>query len=267
MSSPATGSIEPAPPAPDSLSPELQARWSEVAKRALEIERENYYQMLGVSRTVTDSEVRDAYFALAKQWHPDRLPPELMLLRPWADRIFHYLTKAKDTLGNEKDRVAYQKSVSAGGGTPESDRHVNAIVQAAMDVQKAEVLVRRNDWDGALDLVAEAKELNPEDADIFALEAYCLFHKQAGNPPHEEILALCNDALALRDDMERALHIKAEVLKRQGDEEGAIKIFRQIIQKNPRHTEAMREIRIYNMRKKSAGGDGGFLSKLFGNKK
>jgi hypothetical protein len=26
------------------------------------------------------------------------LPPELMLLRPWADRIFHYLTKAQETL-------------------------------------------------------------------------------------------------------------------------------------------------------------------------
>src|SRR5215471_19427793 len=59
------------------LTPELQARRETVLRRAEAIDRENYFSMLGVPRDATDDAIQTAYYALAKAWHPDRLPPEL----------------------------------------------------------------------------------------------------------------------------------------------------------------------------------------------
>ncbi len=258
---------EPPPDPPDALPDHLHDRWIEVAQRAVAIDTQNYFDMLGVGKTATPTDVRDAYFQQAKRWHPDRLPPELMPLRPWADRIFHYLTKAQETLANERELVEYRRSVEGGGGTPQADRHVNSIVEAAMEYQKAEVLVRRHDWVGALELLDDAVGLNPTDAEAFALRGHVLFHLGNESPPFDEALASLDRALELNESSEKAHLYKAHVLRRRGDEDAALRLFRRVVDINPRNTEAMREVRIANMRGKKSSGqqDAGLLSRLFGN--
>jgi curved DNA-binding protein CbpA len=259
-----SGSFLGAPPTPPAeLSDELRTRWREVGEFAMAIDRMNYFDMLEVSKTATPQEVRDSYFALAKKWHPDRLPGELLPMREFADVIFHHLTKAKDALSDGERRKEYIKSVEAGGGTPESAREVNAIVEGAMAMQRADVFLKRHDWQGALELAADAAELNPEDGDSMAMQAWCRFQIQRGKPPFDEILELIEGAISRNENSEKAHFYKGMILKRSGDDKGAVRAFRHVISINPRHTEAMREVRLANMRKKK-GDDGGFLSKLFG---
>ncbi len=250
------------PPPPPELSEELTERWKEVANKVVAIDTMNYFEMLGIDEKAKGQAVRDAYFQMAKTWHPDRLPAELMPLREFADVIFFHLTKAKDTLTDEKKRKDYISAVEAGGGTPESEREVNAIVESAMAMQRAEVFLKRNDWQGALDLAEEAAGLNPEDPDSMAMKAWCLFQLARGKPPFDEQLELLDAAIERNENHEKAHYYRGMILKRQGDDKHALRAFRRVININPRHTEAMREIRLSNMRKKKD--DGGFLSKLFG---
>jgi curved DNA-binding protein CbpA len=260
-----SGSFLGAPPAPPpALSDELRARWKDVGDFAIAIDRMDYFAMLAVSKTASPQEVRDAYLTMAKQWHPDRLPAQLMPMREFADVIFHHLTKAKDALSDEQKRKDYIKSVQAGGGTPESARQVNAIVEAAMALQRAEVFLKRHDWPGALELAEGAAELNPEDGDAMAMQAWCRFQIQRGKPPFDEILSLIDGAIERNEKSEKAHFYKGMILKRKGDDKGAVRAFRAVIDINPHHTEAMREVRLANMRKKKDDNDGGFLSKLFG---
>ncbi len=255
-----------APPPPKGLSPELTARWKEVADFADNLDTMNYFEMLEVKTTIKASNVTDAYFTKVKKWHPDRLPKELAALKPFADLIFHHLTKAKDTLTDEDDRGVYQRNVAEGGGTPESERQVSAIIESAMAVQRAEVLLKQSDWQGALALAEEAQDLSPDNGESLAIEAWCRFQLQHGKTPYDAILNLLKRSIELNKNSQKAHFYRGMVLQRKGDDQRAMEEFERVIAINPRHTEAMRQVRVAKMRggESKKKNDGGFLSKLFG---
>ena len=259
-----------APPPPPGLGPKLKQTWLKVAKRAQDIETENYFKMLKLQRDATPDQVNQAYFVAVKRWHPDRLPPELADLRPWADRIFHHLTHAKDTLSDTEKREEHVQAIEAGGGTPQSERLVNAIVNAAMEFQKVEVLMRRKEWQPALKRLQEARLLNPEDPDFHATEAEILLEMHSGSDaPLLDIDHSINAALKLNKEHRKALTLKARLLKRQGDDERSLRLYRKIAKLDPNNIEAAREVRLANMRESSAkdGAGGSILGKLFSRKK
>ncbi|MEM9195536.1 MAG: DnaJ domain-containing protein [Myxococcota bacterium] len=258
------------PEAPEDLSPELKDRWKKLADRARRLDRQNFFQILGVSRDGDEDAVQDAYVVMVKSVHPDRLPAELAPLKPWAENLFHFATRAKETLTSPTQRAEYVRSVQAGGGTPASERKVNAIVQAALDYQKAEVLFRRKEWDAALELLEGAVELNPDEGDFYAMEAWILFNKYKGDSaPFRRILDALDRALELRPQSDSAHFYKGMVLKRQGLGRKSLTHFRKAAELNPRNLEAVREVRLATMRGTRTStpptkkDEDGFLSKLF----
>jgi len=243
---------EPAPPPPPELPGPLWKRWTSIGERCREIEEQDFFQMLGLKREAKEEEIRDAYFKQAKDWHPDRLPPELAPLRPWSDRIFHHLTEAKDTLTTKERRDEYMRGLRAGGGTPASVRKIGAVVQAAMEFEKVEVLVRRRDWESALDLIENAIRMDAEDANYHAIKGWILFNKHSGSAdaPFGEIMESVNRALQLQPQCERAFFYKGMILKHQGMEDHAIRFFSKAAKLNPKNLDAVREVRLAGMRGK-----------------
>jgi curved DNA-binding protein CbpA len=65
----------------------------------------NYYELLGVGRTATAAEVRQAYLRLAREKHPDRFKDPAEKAR--AQTFFQDLTTAFNTLHNEGSRREY----------------------------------------------------------------------------------------------------------------------------------------------------------------
>lgn len=258
-----------APPGPpNGLAPELIARWKLVTDRAQAIEKQNYFEMLGVAKDAALNQVSEAYLRAAKDWHPDRLPAQLAQLRPWSDRIFHYLTQAKEVLSDPEARAEHLKAVQSGGGTPDSERMVQAIVFSAVEYQKVEVLVRRREWDEALNILLRAREVNAGEADYFAMEAWILYNRHPDkNAPFPKMLAALDKALEMKEDHERANFYKGLVLKRMGEESKAQKFFKRALEINPRNIEAAREVRIASMRSEAPKKDGDLLSKFFNKKK
>lgn len=268
-------------PAPEGLSPEAAAFWAEVAKRCEVIERQTYFEMLDVPRDASSESVRKAYFALAKRWHPDRLTGELAPLRPCVEAIFALLTTAHDTLADESKRGPYLRQVQEGGGTPEADRKLEAILWAAKEHQKAEILVRRRDFAGAAELLSAAiAEVNDE-PDLLATYAWCLFHTTSGDARFDEMMTAVDRAIALEPKHDRAHYYRGMILERVGRSAEALAAFKRAVELNPKNTDAVREVRLAEMRSK-AGNTGkhdaaraesqsgskssptGFLSKLFG---
>lgn len=67
-------------------------------------QREDYYKLLGVSRTASSEDIRKAYRRLARKYHPDVNPGDKA-----AEEKFKQISEANDILSDEKKREVYDK--------------------------------------------------------------------------------------------------------------------------------------------------------------
>jgi DnaJ domain/Tetratricopeptide repeat len=72
----------------------------------------NFYELLGLARDADRSQVKDAYFALVADVHPDRFfGKDLGELKTQLERLFKRLTEAHDTLTRSRRRTEYDASL------------------------------------------------------------------------------------------------------------------------------------------------------------
>lgn len=83
---------------------------------------QTYYDILGVGRGASDAEIKKAYYALAKKYHPDTNQGD-----PQAAKKFQDVQRAYDTLRDPQKRTAYDQlghtayeAADASGGAPGS---------------------------------------------------------------------------------------------------------------------------------------------------
>lgn len=62
----------------------------------------NYYDVLGIQRSASDSEIRIAYRELAKRYHPDINPAN-----PHAEDLIRSINQAYSVLRNRQKRETY----------------------------------------------------------------------------------------------------------------------------------------------------------------
>jgi predicted Zn-dependent protease with MMP-like domain len=70
----------------------------------------DYYGILGVAVTATPDEIRQAFWRLAKLWHPDRYRTAPEHLRAQAERRMRLLTEAHATLADPVKRADYDRN-------------------------------------------------------------------------------------------------------------------------------------------------------------
>ncbi|CAG8467369.1 2993_t:CDS:2 [Acaulospora colombiana] len=74
--------------------------------------KEDYYELLGVPKNASQSEIKKAYYALAKKYHPDTNKD------PAAKEKFVKIQEAYDVLGDDEKRAQYDQWGSDAGGFP-----------------------------------------------------------------------------------------------------------------------------------------------------
>src|ERR1051325_4557951 len=71
--------------------------------------KRDYYEVLGVSRTATDQEIKSAYRRLAVKYHPDKNPNDAA-----AEEKFKEAAEAYSVLSNDEQRKRYDRFGHAG---------------------------------------------------------------------------------------------------------------------------------------------------------
>jgi curved DNA-binding protein CbpA len=90
----------------------VEARRREIVEAFERLQGRDHFELLGIERKATENEVKEAYFRLARRFHPDApLDPALADLRPKRENIFLRMAAAYETLRNPQSRAQYERMV------------------------------------------------------------------------------------------------------------------------------------------------------------
>jgi curved DNA-binding protein CbpA len=139
----------------------------------------DHYEVLDVARLATSDEIKNAYHALARRFHPDRFHQRDAQLRARVESAFARIAQAYETLSDQPLRADYDarrttKPAAKGGQKSATAAKVpNSAKQSAprADVNRAETsfqhgldALKRNRPDEAIRFLAEAAMLAPREA-------------------------------------------------------------------------------------------------------
>jgi len=242
------------------LSPEEHSLREELAERAVEMKNQDYFEVLGVSKNASRAEIKKAYFALAKHYHPDRMSGTASAeIRNLADEIFHIISNAHDVLADDARRDGYLEELSSGTKRDVSSE-VSKILSAEGLFQKGEIALRKREYEKARGMFDEAVKLCPDEGEFHAFLGWAMFQS---DPKNEEAVRTSRDqlnqAISLNSKVDKAYLFLGYIYKAMNYREMAEHEFEKAIQCNPDCTEALRELRLINMRRKSKKKSGGIL--------
>ncbi len=121
--------IEP-PAEPSGPSPEEIAVRKDIMEKHASLREATRYDLLGITITANDGEVKKAYYAMAKKYHPDRHhSPYLRDVHGLLEELFGKITDAYQMLSSPFERNRYDAKIRAEGpaaviavgGTPTSE--------------------------------------------------------------------------------------------------------------------------------------------------
>ncbi|MCU0691026.1 MAG: J domain-containing protein [Polyangiaceae bacterium] len=229
---------------------DLEERRATIRARTQRLDAEDFFEVLGVAREDPVDVVRSAYFALAKLWHPDRLPEALTDVRDDAARVFGKMSEAFHTLSDMDRRKDYFEKLATSKAGSDEHAEVQQAIEATIEFQKADVFVRKRDFQRALIHAKVAFERAPDQADHIALYAWVLAMQPEGRQTSNvlESIKLLQDAIARESRCERAHFYRAMLLKQMGQHGAALRDFRRAAELNPRNIDAARELRLAEMR-------------------
>ncbi|HXK20465.1 MAG TPA: DnaJ domain-containing protein, partial [Polyangiaceae bacterium] len=204
-----------------------------------------HYDVLGVPSDASASVIQNAFFGLAKKWHPDRLRPEMAELKDEVTRLFSRISEASQVLSDASSRRTYDHTLVT-GDSPDEVEQVQRVLKATTAFQKAEVLLKRGNLALAEKEAQTAFENDPSQADHVAIHVWIQAQK-----PGADLTALAVElekAAKAEPNNLRVRWYRGQLLKRMGRLREALQDFRFIVEHDPRHTDAHREVRLYTMR-------------------
>ncbi len=237
-----------APPAAGSPEAQLAAQ---IEARFKDLKKSNHFQTLGLSRDATKDQVKTAFLALAKIFHPDRLPQSLSALAPKMSSVFEAIREAYDTLHDDQKRRTYvlaserapvQAPVGPGGARNSVDAAAEAFKKGELHFRKREFALADAEFARALGLDKKAVYL--------AARGWAIFMDPNRKAEAPQAKQLMQDALKLDPRCDRAHYQLGVIARVENDIDRAERYFRDAVAANPKHLEANQELRLIEMRKK-----------------
>jgi len=234
---------------------------AELSERANLQADQDHYGVLGVSSTATDAEIRNAHADLAKQSHPDRYHGASSSVRQLAARVFGRISEAYEAIATAEDRAAYERERSLGRRNAQAEDEGRRALEAETEFQRGEARMAARDYEGALLCFGRSIERFPSEGEYRSHYGWCLYLCHPNNEVMlAEALEHCREGVRLAKDREKPYLLLGRLYKVMGKTVAARKMFTRAVEIRPKCVEAMRELRIMNMRRDK---DKGVLKRFF----
>lgn len=232
---------------------------------------ENFFQIIGVDWDASTEEYRNAYFALARQYHPDSsagLPEEQADL---VHQIFTHISEAWETLGDEDAKKAYIDKIIHGklDENELATEKVKQILRAEDDFRAAVHHLSAGRIVQAHELLTECVQTVPDEPEFRAYLGYTTFKLNKGR--NEEEAARGEESLRLAIEnvtkAPGAWVLMGKVYNENGHPDLARRCFVKALKIQPTNPEAALEMKRLKESKSKDEKSGGFLKGLFKKKK
>ena len=231
-----------------------------IRDKQVQVHSGDFFTLLGVSRTADAAVIREAYFALAKQIHPDAVARQnLPELQEAAVKLFKAVTEAFAVLSDRNRRAQYENAIrTSSGAIPTRAKPVrDAQAEARIFFHKGTTLMQRRSYAEAVVAFRRASELDPKEPRYLTLLGWAVF--QNPDVPEKTRLVEAQNHLeaavkAATGDADPYYYLSM-VHKALGDKSRQRLLLQDALAINPRHIDAQREMRLLSMRstKKSDG--------------
>lgn len=216
----------------------------------------DHFELLGVSIDASPDDIRNAYFGLARQLHPDRLAAlGIDDGAREAQRLFAQVNTAFAILSDKARREEYAAILRRGGEAvlradqAQAEALAKRILESEEAFQRGEVALRREQMAVAIAELQRAVELNPNEGDYRAALAWAQFcaapDKQAAGPAARGAL---EQAIAASPNAISARFLLGRVERMLGRDEAALRHFQEVLRRAPNHQEAATEVRVIEQR-------------------
>ncbi|MDX9730850.1 MAG: DnaJ domain-containing protein, partial [Bdellovibrionales bacterium] len=208
-----------------------------------DLERQNYFERLGVSPRAKDSEIKRAYHELAKTIHPDRLDGDAPLdIRDLARKCFNMIQEAHETLSDTASRDNYILELEQG--------RAEKIIEAEQMMEQAHHCLTKGDVRRAKEILENAVLNVPITTDMRLLLMWSQI-KSPGADKDTELVQKLKDQLSSipPEDRHNSIYffVKGLVLKAAHDLDGARRSLEQSIGIEPNFVDAKRELNLLSL--------------------
>jgi curved DNA-binding protein CbpA len=194
----------------------------------------DYYKILGVSSSATEEEIKEAFFRLAKKYHPDKHRGKDA---SEYETKFAQINEAYNLL---KDRAAKVEYDIRFRGTGRQKKHSPKGKYKAEELYHAALkALKMNDVNSAIDLLKAAVRLEPAKAEYYSLLGRAL----SGKPRRlHEAREMCEKAVEMEPyDVDNYINLGL-VYKKAGLQVRARKQFEKALRWDPSHFVARQEL-------------------------
>lgn len=227
----------------------------ELTVLARELRGKNHYEVLGLPTIADDDAVREAYEQQIERVHPDRYRSSSGAVRQVADEIYRLFTSAYDALRDPEARAEYAGELKRDLASQRDQVRSRKILSAETTFQRGEAALKQRDYEGALVFFGSALEQMPEEG---------LYHAHYGwslhlcHPDNEvivqEAIEHIQEGVRLARDHETPYLFLGRLYKVVGRTAAAEKMFTRAVQLRSDCVEALRELRLLNMRRDKGRG-------------
>lgn len=209
------------------------------------MKKQNHFEVLAVTKDSPPNAVKVAYFKLAKDHHPDTIPPGAPeALHKLKVDIFARIGDAHRTLSDENLKKEYVAELESGGAGEKID--VSKLLQAEEYFQKGKILIQARKYPEAFKMFDDAIALTPEgDPEAYTWRGYARFFtfpdKKAGLV---EAMKDVTNCLKRNPNVVAAHFHQGMMHKILGDMAAAKKHFQATVKLDPKHIDAQRELRM-----------------------
>ena len=212
--------------------------------------KQNYFEILGISVSSSDDAVHQQYVTLAKRYHPDnsdaKASPEMPQI---FSSIFALINEAYEATKTHDKRKSYDKALKNGLKNPqEEQQHIENVINAEKLYEKADALLRMRKYAEGLSHIEEALKLQPNDIEFKVLRAYLKYFEQiktigATNAAQNAIQEI-SEYLRQDNNIASGYLYLGFLYRSIQNMKIALKYFKRVLEFQPTHTEALREIRL-----------------------